>query len=91
MKLWIRWYWPDTGWGRWHVVAGVGIGRIPETGWMGQAVMTACGKSRPVITCEGVAPRPDENCCPECEMLDDLRQRQRHAPETADDRTLVPA
>lgn len=75
---WARWHYvtaPETlrprhEWGRWHVVARIGIDertRLP-------AVRLACGRSRftPDVIREQ---RPPDDLCPECVGLDDLRRK----------------
>lgn len=73
---WGRWHWEDTGPGRWHAIADVGVGfwLTPRGIESGPVIQTACGRVRERPTeVEHEAPR--EECCPECLALDDLKRR----------------
>lgn len=69
-SVWARWNWKDTGMGRWHAIAETGLGHAGDL--IIEVVILACGRVRRAPSV--VAPRPaDDDCCPECRTLDDMR------------------
>jgi hypothetical protein len=85
-SVWARWKWQDTGLGRWHAIAEAGLGHAGDL--IIEVVILACGRVRraPAVT----APRPaDDDCCPECRTLDDLRLK--YTPEREPEKVPVVA
>lgn len=73
---WARWVWEDTGPGRYHAMADVGLGiALDAPRPLSIAVKTACGKVRELPEEYGVHAPPRDECCPECLSLDDLKGR----------------
>jgi hypothetical protein len=86
-ERWGRWLWKDTGPGRWHALASLGMGQT-ENGTQMPAAQTACGRMRTLPV--ALTDTPDEPICKKCRGLDDLRKQFADKDLSKDDAAKVP-